>query len=57
MTICIVCGIRLNSICQALNNYSSLYASDVFWYKPERNAVSQRHVVYFRTVAGRFIRG
>ena len=57
MTTFIVCGIRLNSNCQALNNYScSLCASDIFWYKPERNALSHR-LVYFRTVAGRFIQG
>jgi hypothetical protein len=55
MTTCIVCRIRLNSNCQVLNNYScSLCASDIFWYKPERNALSHR-LVYFRTVAGRFI--
>jgi hypothetical protein len=30
MTTYIVCGIRLNSNCQALNNYSSLCASDIF---------------------------
>jgi hypothetical protein len=58
MTICIVSGICLNSNYQALNNYScSLCASDMFWFKPERNALSHRRVVYFRTVAGRFIRG
>jgi len=57
MTICIVCGIYLNGNCQALHNYSSLCASDIFWYKPERNALSHRHVVYIHTVAGRFIQG